>query len=1084
MKLEFISIRQTRYELAFLTVCIATAILTTSAISALPLYLDSTESLGLARMMKSLPPSGTGAWVQAREVAFNPGAINATMQALGEAEVALGELAGGKTVFVRSGMLTAHELGSNVGPIPGAWHYQSIPDDMPQVEFVDGNEPNDGSGVQVAIAATTAEALGISVGDRFTLTVPPTDIVHSVATVVGMFAPVDRESEYWQGLYGTLMDPRDLATSGTPPTLALVHDATLRRLASESVADLGEVWGIYYTDSESLTRLGVGSSLRAIDRFSDSVSRSLPSAVSVANIRSALEGVQRQLSFAQVSTRLTGSLVLSLLIFVLFALARTVTNGRDIDRARLEARGANRKQVGKIFVTHGVVLLVAPTAIGPILSAAAMPLLGRTGGFVEVSGGALLPWRLTFEQFALAGAVAVGATVYYFLPAFATRVGPVVSTALSGRRGFRPWIWRANLDMVAIVAALALIYDANSQGGIVDTDGSVSTVSVALPVAASVVIALLGLRALSTVGGTLGKLSGLRTLSKTGITFVVFGRSVMNHATATLIAGGMMVIAIISLGLHTTVVTNAMDRASFSSVADIRLTKVNGNLGLANLEVQRINDLEWVNETAWGVRTHGRAGLTDQSPRFNLLSVQPEPISRIAWFRDDFAHSDLDNLMSAITDYAKPDGLPVHDGATELVLEAQIKHEGSGRIDLWARVSDSAGKTHTLLMDRTSPAPTSQDVYLFGSAIKPDVPRPIRLVSVMVYEPPVSPLGTPLELHLHSLVSVSQDGSIVLVSEFNDASVWHPISSSLRGNVAIKSVSNALDDTSTLRVVMGRGTDDGLRGIYFSSHGPVDVPLLVNNHFMRGTGLAVGDSFTGHTLGRFVPFAIRGSYELFPSQTSVNEPNAVANVDALLSYVAPVSEPFLGSTAELIASVRGDITSAQRRNDIKAVRHAIGIVDRTELMEGSDGELASAAGLRYVSIATGTIGVAVGCMALFAIGVRFVSDGARDRALMEAIGASRGFNKLDGVLRLAMPVVFGLTIGAISGTYGVAWLVSNMTRASDGSVAVPPLLLDVPWPVLALIAILIVMVAVVPSVFDGFSGRRSIASRLRSVVPM
>ena len=1072
------------YEPTFLAVCIATAILATSAISALPLYLDSTESLGLARMTKSLPSSGTGAWVQAREVAFNPGAIDATVQALGDAEVALGELARGKTVFVRSGMLTARELGNDGGSIPGAWHYQSISDDSLQIEFVAGNEPDDGPEVQVAIAVTTAEALGISVGDQFALTVPPTDVVHSVATLVGTFAPVGRDGEYWQGLYSTLMDPWSLPTSGTPPTMALVHEATLRRLASESVADLGEVWALYYTDAESMTRLGVSGSLKAIDRFSSSISRSLPSAVSVANIRSALESVQRQLSFAQVSTRLTGSLVLSLLVFVLFALARMVTNGREVDRARLEARGATRKQVGRIFMTHGVVLLVIPTAIGPILSAAAIPLLGRTGGFVEISDGALLPWRLTFEQFALAGAVAGAATVYYFIPAFATRVGPVVSAALSGRYGFRPWIWRANLDLVAIVAALAFIYDANSQEGIVDTDGSVSMVSVILPVSASAVAALLGLRVLSVVGGMLGKLSRLRMLSKTGITFVVFGRSVMRHATATLIAGGVVVIALVSLGLYRTVTTNASDRASFSSVADVRLTNVNGNLGLANLEVQRINDLEWVGETAWGVRTHGRAGLTDQAPRFDLLAVQPEPLSRIAWFRDDFAHSDLDDLMSLITDYAEPDGLAVPDGADELLLEAQLKHEGSGRIDLWARVSDATGKTHTLLMDRTPSAPTSNDAYLFGSAIKSDIPRPIRLVSLMVYEPPVSPLGTPLELHLHSLVSVLQDGSIVPVSEFNDASVWHPISSSLRGNVAIESVSDVLGGASTLRVVMGRGTDDGLRGIYFSSRGSIDVPLLVNDHFMRRTGLVIGDSFTGHALRRYVPFTLRGSYRLFPSQTSADGTNAVANINALLGYIAPVSEPFLGDTAELIASVQGDTTAVQRRDDLRAVHPDIGIIDRTELIEGSDGELAAAAGWSYVGIAMGTIGVAVGCMALFAVGVRFVVDGARERAVMEAIGTSRGFNKLDGVLMLAMPVVFGLTIGAISGTYGVAWLVSNMTQASDGSEAVPPLLLDVPWPVLAVIAILIVVVAVAPSAFNDFSDRRSIASRLRSVVPM
>ena len=1080
VKLEFMSMRQRVGESAFLLVCVAAAVLSTTAISALPLYLESVESLGLTRMTKSLPPSGNGAWVQAREIAFNPGAIDATVDALDGTEEALGRLAGGKTVFVRSGRLSAREQGGTGAASLGGWHYQSIKGTRQAVEFVSGTAPEDGDRVEVAIAATVAETQGINVGDQFRITVPPTDIVHSEATVVGTFGPYDREGVYWQGLYSTLMAPMPDSSSGAPPIIALVDDAKLRRLASTSIADLGEVWAVYYADTDSLMRLGVAGSLEAIERFRSYVSQSLPTAISVVGIQSALETVRIQLAFARLSTQLVGTLLVLFLLVVLFALARKVSGMRDVERMRLEARGATRYQVSKTFLAHGCFLLVIPTAIGPLLSAMVLPMLGRTAGFAEMTGGKPLDWSLTWEQFAIAGTVALAVTVYYFWPAIMTRIGPVFAASISGRNGSRPWIWIANLDAVAVVASFALIYEADSLGGFVTTDGVSSVAGSALPIAASTIVALTGLRVLHVLGGVIGKLSGFPKLSIIGVTFVIFGRSVMRHATPSLMAGGVMVVALVSLGLQSTVAANASDQASFAAVADVRLTNINGHRAPENLDVQSIERLDWVNGVSWGVRTRGRSGTTDKAAMFDILAVETEKFATMAWFRDDFAEHRLDDLMVAVTEYAEPDGLAIPDDATRLTLQARLEHEGTGRMDLWARVADSTGRTHTLQMEKVNTRSTTVGAHEFTSSIKPELPRPIKLSAIVVYEPPVSPLGTLAQLNLYSLTGMDRDGMSVSITEFDDDSNWHPVASSIPDDTAIETVRDALGEVTGLSVSMGRGTDDGLRGIYFSLTGAIEVPILVNDSFLRETGLVVGDSFTGNSLGRFVPFVIRGSYRLFPSHELTDEPNAVTNVNALLHYIAPVSEPFLGDSAELIAGVHGNSTAAQRRDDVKGINLSIGIIDRGLIESVSAGELSSVAGWRYVGIAASAIGTVIGCLALFAFGVRFVIDGARDRALMEAIGVSRGFMKFDGAVRLATPVAFGLAIGTISGTFGVAWIADNMTRVAGGSVAVPPLQLVIPWTAMVAIAVLSLVIAVIPAMLADIIERRTVASRLRS----
>ena len=1072
--------RQRAGDSVFLLVCVAAAVLSTTAISALPLYLESVESLGLARMTKSLPPSGKGAWVQAREIAFNPGAIDATVDALDGMEEALGRLAGGKTVFVRSGRLSAREQNVTGAASLGGWHYQSIKGSSQAVEYVSGTAPADGDIVEVAIAATVAESRGINLGDQFRMTVPPTDIVHSEATVVGTFEPHDSDGVYWQGLYSTLMAPMPASSSGTPPIIALVDDAKLRRLASGSIADLGEVWAVYYADIGSLMRLGVAGSVDAIEGFRSYVSHSLPTAISVVGIQSALETVQIQLAFARLSIQVVGTLMMLFLVVLLFALARMVSGMRDVERMRLEARGATRYQVSKTFLAHGCLLMFVPTAIGPLLSAMLLPMLGRTAGFAEMTGGALLDWSLTWEQFAIAGVAAFAVTVYYFWPAIMTRISPVFAAWISGRHGSRLWIWRANLDVIAVVAAFALIYEAGNIGSFVTTDGAASVAGSAMPIAASIIVALTGLRVLRVMGGAFGKLSGLPRLATLGVTFAIFGRSVMRHAKSSLMAGGVMVVAVISLGLQSTVAANASDQASFAAVADVRLTNIDGHRAQENLDVQSIEKLDWVDGVSWSVRTRVRSGTTDQAVMFDVLAVEPEKFVKIAWFRDDFAEHGLDDLMVAVTEYAEPDGLAIPDDATRVTLQARLAHEGTGRMDIWARVADSTGTTHTLQMEMVNTTSQTVGAHQFTSLIKPDLPRPIKLSAIVVYEPPVSPLGTSAQLDLFSLTSVGGDGSSVSITDFEDASNWHPVETSIPEDTAIEAVHDGLGEVAGLRVSMGRGTDDGLRGIYFSSTGAIEVPILVNESFLRETGLVVGDSFTGNSLGRFVPFVIRGSYLLFPSHELTDEPNAVTNVNALLHYITPVSEPFLGDSAELIAEVHGNSTAVQRRDDVKGINPSIGIVDRGLIESVSAGELASLAGWRYVGIAASAIGTVIGCLALFAFGFRFMVDSARDRALMEAIGVSRGFMKFDGAVTLAIPVAFGLAIGTISGTFGVWWMADNMTRVADGSVAVPPLQLVIPWTAMVAIAVLSFVVAVIPATLADFVERRTVASRLRS----
>ena len=1076
MKLEFISARQSLRESGYLLTCLLASVVCAAVVSAFPIYGDAVEGLGVRRMADSLPPSATGAWVRAPEIAFNPAAIAATNNTLDEAGDMLGDLTHAKTVFVRSGSLLAQTVDADAPIPPRSWHYQSIASNLPGINYVAGAPPASGETVEVGLSASVAATLGIKVGDQFELTIPPTDIVHSIATVSGTWQPIDESGEYWQGLYRSLMEPEQGQAGGTPPVIAIVSIATLTRLAADSIADLGEVWAVYYTDPDVLRGIEIGATVDTLERFRNHIANELPDSRVVSGIQSALETLRRQLAFANVSTRVASSLFAAYLVFVIFALARMVTKLRDRDRAGLAARGAGRGQVAKTFLLHGAILSAIPAIAGPLISASLLPLLGRTAGFTQITGGQPLGWSLTLEQFAYSIALSVAVALYFFLPAVVSTARPLLTAASRGLTTSRLWVWRANVDLLLIVAALALIYEANSRGALVGSDGTVAGVSVLLPVAAATAVALIALRAMPLVGALFNFLGRIQWFPNLATTATIFARSILTHATPMLVAAGAMVVALTSLGLQDTLSRNTEDRAAYDAIADVRLSGIDGYERELNRDVQRIQDLSWIGQTAWGIRGFGQAGTTEAALGFELMAVQPKRFGELAWFRSDFAARDITELMGAISQYAKPDGLTVPDHASSIFLDAELVQlgAGSGRIDLWIRIADATGRTHTLQMEADGTA-RAEMPKRWTSAINADIQRPLTVLGIEVYEPPVSPLGNLAELTIYGVGVRTRNGSEIIMSDPTDASHWHPMSSAPAGSTTIEV------RRDSFVVSMESGNDDGIRGIYYSSRGPIEVPILVNQAFIEESGLAVGDSFTGQSLGRYVPFTIRATYNLWPSFPDPGRPSAVVNVNALLDYIAPVSEPFLGNSAEVIATVLRTTTPDTRRADIKAIDPAISVFDREAIVANSSGALASITGWRYIGRVVTILATAIGALTLFAFGVRLINDAQRNYAILESIGSARIANLMDRVFSLGFPVLIGLTaIGLSSGFYGVQWFAQNMITTEGGAATVPPLAMQVDWPAVAIVATVILASAVLPASLDISRRRVPLAARIRS----
>ena len=1090
MKIPGIAVRKSRGETTFLIMACVSALLAVTVIASAPLYFDSIERLGLRRTLDRFEPYQMGAWLHIRDMTFNASAIDATSRSAHDAGASLGETDRDDATIIRSGSLNLQSISDRFAPPGSVLVYQSISGRSAPVSLVSGRFPTDDQtdgDLEIAILDSVAAEYGTEIGDTLRLTVPPTRIVHSTPIVTGTFRIDDPNDEFWQGLSSTLFDPQQGPTGGRPAIIAFTSKTMMDRVANRGIADVGQMWVMFYGDLAMLRDVSVGAYLASIDEFRTESARMLPSSSSFAGLDSALRTLKRQLTFTNTVTIISGALFAAFALFVLALNASVIARRWFAEEVAFKARGANRHQLLLAIAFYVVVLFLAPAIVGTLLSSVIVPSLGYLGSFSELTGGKPFPYRILPEQFLWSFLAMTILLAIFAAPTLFARTALINERLMRLRTGYSPWIWRANLDFGIVIAAAAVIFELNGRGSLFvkgdDGTTDLSFLAASLPVVAAVAASLIALRLFRVTGAIFERLARININSMLSLALKVFSRSTMRHAVLMLLAAGTVIVVVNANGLSATLGRNTTDRIDYETVADMRISGIDGYKTTENPVVTAITELDWIDAHAWATRTEARTGGTESSAAFEMFSVKPEQFGRVASFRSDFADESLPELMGMISEYAPTGSLQLPSGVTALKAAVSLQRNGEGRVDVWCRLIDADGTTHTI---RLAPADGSQIGASWQETtglIRDDLPRPLRLLAIEVYEPPTSPLGSVATLMIDSLHAVDASGVETLVSDFSNADHWHLISTSVDGDseVSVSNDGTSVDsDGKSLRTALGRGTDDGVRGIYFSENGAIAVPLLINPSFLENAGLSVGDRFTGKAYGRFVPFEIRGVVRLFPSISDSSSPFGVANSDALLSYLTPVSEPFLSNSAELIVDVDDGVGFAERISAIKKIEPALRVADRDALLSESSTRLGDAAGWRIIGALISASGVAIAAISMLVLVVHNQHAARTDTALLEALGVSKFGIIVEAATRVMLSVCAGYALGLIGGYYGVSFVADRMTRSPTGESALPPMLLEVDWVLVAASAIFLSIVAISPIVWNGVRPNDTVAVRIRT----
>ncbi len=1090
MKVHGISIKKSRGESIFLIAAVLSALLSITVISGAPIYFDAIERLGMRRTLEQFEPSQMGSWLHVDEMTFNSSAVQSTANAAREAGTQLGATVREHATYIRSGRLSLNVVNDRFTPPGSELIYQSIEGVQPPIHFIDGTYPSnsaDAETLEVAIVQGVAEQYGINVGDALTLTIPPTKIGHSTPRVSGIFRIDDPDHESWQGLSSTLFDPEQGPTGGKPPIIALTSSTGMERVANRGIADIGQLWMMLYVDVDVLNGMRPGEYLDVISRFRTEAVKLLPSSSTFSGLESSMRGLQRQLTFTNTTTIVSGALFTAFVTFALALNASTISTRWFSEEVMLKVRGADRNQMLRAIGFYVLVLFLAPVAIGPLLASAIVPLLGLVGSFRELTNGQPFPYQLLPQQFMWAGLVALILLFIYALPTALARQGPVRHQLARLTRAGSPWFWRANLDIAIVIAAAAIIFELNGRGSLFvqseDGRSNLSVLAASLPIVAAVAASLVALRIFALSGIVFERVSGINFHAMIALAFRILSRSVMRHAVLMMLAAGTIIVVINANGLSATVGRNTQDRIDFAVASDMRISGLDGFKTTSNPTVSAISELEWMRSYTWAARTEARSGTSETSSAFTLLSLRPSEFADIATFRSDYADTSLPQLMSDITEFNPTGSLTLPDETQTLDAFVKLRRSGTGRNDIWARIIDGGDATHTIRLTTEDGSQSGDSWHRVSGKIAPEAPRPIELLAVELYQPPTSPTASAAKLTIDSISAVDASGVATLISDFKDASNWHLIETSIPGDSTLATTNDVADvsnDGTALKIDMGAGTDDGLRGIYYSERDAITVPLLVSPKLIEGAGLAVGDRFTGRAYGRFVPFEIRGTFDLFPTMIDEEQSFAVANIDALLSYLTPVSEPFLSDSAELFAMVDSDISSGERIAAIKAIDPALRVADKDALLSETSTRLGDAAGWRIVGTLIAVSAVVIALVTVLATTIHQHQHARLDAALMESMGSSRFGIALEASTRMFLSLAIGYALGSVGGIYGLQFIADRMTRTSTGDAALPPMLLQIDWiPVIAA-GLILMLAAMIPIVWHIFRPSDTIASRIRS----
>jgi len=1051
-------------------------------LAGVPMYLRTLELMGLRETLDRIGPVGKNINMINSEIPSTARSFRASTQAVMEVVDSLDDLVAGTGDLVRSRpLLWAAEDGHlQSGPSASTGRLQRLAHLQDHVDFVDGRAPSGETSfegrtltVEAAVPAARAAELGVRVGDVVQISRDPPGFGWALVRITGTFEPRDAGSEFWMGSGPTFLAPEPEGLVAPPPLPFFLEGDAVFFALSAVRSPLTEGRWFVYVDDDAVRSARPGDLAGRIEDFDLETRTALPGTLILTSLGQPLRGLERQLAFARMPTLLMGALLLTIGGYYLLTVAVTLTERGEPDDAALRGRGMTVRQMAVLRASEAATVTVLPFAAAPFLAAAGIRLFAWLPAYSSLVSEGPLPVELTAGSFAWSAAGAAASLALLVGSALLNADRQIVTERLALTRADRPPLFqRYFLDLAVLALGGLVVWDLVVRRGVGGSeslaDHSLSPLLLIGPAFFLVSVALISLRLFGPTVRSLAWLTARHGPSWACLGAMRVARRPYWYARAfvlLLVAASTVVFA---ASLSSTLRAGASGAAAYEVGSSLRAVLAHVPQGIHDETLGRIRNIPGVTGASLAFRTGGGLGSTGAGGGFQLLAVETEEFARVSWYRDDFSELPPAALLSSIAVSMDVPRLILPDSATHVGLWVRADPPRENQT-LRVHLRDSEGRVVSLGL-----GPLGSSEWQYRSAVIPASQKsPVELTAITVFETVRGDAGTPGTIYLDDLDVTYLDRSAGLqrevVESFEAEGLWRafPTSQGFDSSLERTPEEHGRGGSFVTRFTLGRGTDDGFRGVYRPSMEA--FPVVASATFLEENGLAVGDSFVARAFDRFIPLTICATASLFPTLDPGGGGFLVSDARGLWDYLTLRG----WTTAATKGEVFIGLDESRYEEAGAAVRGVLGttayVSDRRELESGSLVTPLAVAGWRGASAVAAYMGVIVATLGyvihLAAAGPRM----AFESGVLRSIGISRlGLLTITAAEHLGV-VALGAVAGAAAGYAMTRLVVATVAFAEPGQESAVPASIVTDWtPIwfmygvflaMALLAVAVMMLA-------------------------
>jgi ABC-type antimicrobial peptide transport system permease subunit len=267
---------------------------------------------------------------------------------------------------------------------------------------------------------------------------------------------------------------------------------------------------------------------------------------------------------------------------------------------------------------------------------------------------------------------------------------------------------------------------------------------------------------------------------------------------------------------------------------------------------------------------------------------------------------------------------------------------------------------------------------------------------------------------------------------------------------------------------MGRGTDNGIRGIYRTATA-APLPVLANELFLRVTNAREGEPFVIAVAGAYAPVVIIDTVNYFPTIDPIRDPFMIIDVNTLIQFLE------LRGLSEFRPNEIFISTDPARHEQVSAILfdafRGSNVIDRTAMLAESTVDPLAVAGWRGISVVAVIVAGAAAVLGY----ATYLSAHARrtqhEAAYMRSIGLSRFSYLRLVIVEHTLLAALGIGLGIASGLFVSRIAVSSIAHTATGRELIPPFVLQTNWlpPALLLSAMAIAAALSIGAIVRSFS---------------